>query len=531
MTATEGPVPQPLGSGASPPPRTAAPEGRHRAPIGSVLLIVVGALLSLVAFGVAAAGGAFLWAHGTQRDAGGYYTTPTEQFETTSYAITSDAIDLGSAGREDPQSLGDLATVRIRAEGTESEPVFVGIARQRDVDAYLAGVGHARIDELSVAPFSVDYRYRDGGAPADPPTEEDFWAASASGSGPQSVRWSPSTGQWAVVVMNADGSAGVSVEASAGARVPWLLGVGIGLGIAGLLGLALGATMMVVGVVMLARPSTSTSAVPSRWPASRCASKPDSTSPLSRGLWLVKWLLLIPHFVVLAVLWVAFSVVTFIAFFAILFTGRYPRALFDFNVGVLRWTWRVGYYGYSALGTDRYPPFRLGHAADYPATLEVAYPARLSPRAGAGEVVAAGHPPLHGARVVLVGGGWAAGSRTRRRGLRRAPRHARVVRRGRAAVRRPLPAGMFDLVMGINRWVYRVITYVGLMTRRVPAVPPRPGRIRTAAPRCAGRTRRRRLCGHAPARRRHSGGQLSPFGGDPPAGLVPGDGGGVTGMV
>lgn len=178
------------------------------------------------------------------------------------------------------------------------------------------------------------------------------------------------------------------------------------------------------------------------------------SEPLSRWLWIVKPLLLIPHYIVLALLGFAATFTYVITLLAILFTGRYPRALFDFHLGLFRWSWRVEFYGMQALATDKYPPFQFSGPLDYPADIEIEYPENLNrwlvivklilaiPHLIILGILRGGESGLSGLLAVIAG--------------------IILLFTGK------YPQGIFGLLMGVHLWWYRTMAYVTFMTDIYP---------------------------------------------------------------
>jgi hypothetical protein len=202
---------------------------RGRGTAGRVVLTVVGVLAGVLAFGLLAGGCALVAIDQTQRDDDGFLMSPSENFSTLSYAVVSERADIDTDGAE--WALDTLlGTVRIRSESERS--VFVGVAPAADVDRYLEGVEHDVVTDLD-STGDPKYARRPGSAPAAAPTTETFWAESAAGTGEQAVDWEPEDGDWRVVLMNDDGSRGVSADVSIGAELDTVLWIGIGLLVVG----------------------------------------------------------------------------------------------------------------------------------------------------------------------------------------------------------------------------------------------------------------------------------------------------------
>jgi hypothetical protein len=219
-----------------------------------IALVVTGTLASLLAAGLLSIGVLALWGD-SQKDSDGYLSTDTHQFETGTRALATENLDVDLGGGDWAMDTNDLGEARVQVDSRGDKPVFVGIARSSDVEDYLAGVSHSTLTDVNTSPFEADYDHHAGNRSAVSPADSQIWTASQQGSGKQTLNWEIEDGDWSVVVMNADGSAGVDADISTGANVPFLDEIGwTALGSGGFV-LVVGVALLVMGIRRPSNPS------------------------------------------------------------------------------------------------------------------------------------------------------------------------------------------------------------------------------------------------------------------------------------
>jgi hypothetical protein len=240
---------------------------------GRVVLIVLGSIGVLFGVALLAGGGFLLWADRTQRE-DGYLTTPTERFATPTYALTRTRLEVDTDGAGWVLNDSWFGKVRIRGESAGGKTLFMGIGPEAEVAKYLGPVAHANVEDIDFDPFRVTYLPVAGGTPQGPPTDQSFWAASASGVGTQTLTWKVRDGDWSVVVMNADGSRGIAANIDVGAKMSFLLWVAIGALIGGVL-VTGGSTALIVLAARTPRPQPAPPATPTASGGTGSAPEPE----------------------------------------------------------------------------------------------------------------------------------------------------------------------------------------------------------------------------------------------------------------
>jgi hypothetical protein len=235
---------------ASTTPAPARPQSNWTA--GRVIGMVFASIGGLIGLALLIGGIAVMAAYAFGRDDDGYFTTDRQRLESATFAISTEDIDLG-ADEVDWAPDGALGNVRVRVEGTK--PVFVGIGRDSDVTRYLRAVAHDELIDFDGDTPQFDLHA--GTRPRTPPGAQRFWVAESEGSGERSLTWDADFGRWTAVVMNADASRGVDVEADAGVKLGWAIWAGLGMFVVGLL-MTVGAVIVILLVARRAGRDTAT---------------------------------------------------------------------------------------------------------------------------------------------------------------------------------------------------------------------------------------------------------------------------------
>lgn len=230
------------------------------ATFGKGVAIVVGGFFILIAIPILFGGGAVMGVSDFFDQGGGFIGVDDIDLETSTQMLVGKEMEIHIDDIEGPAhwmwepGLDDLVTIKIKARSNDGKPVFIGIAEASDAYHVFGDVAYDEVIEYSVDDVrgqypDIAYRYHSGGTLEVAPTELNIWVAEVSGSGEQTLTWSPEFGNFWVVVMNEDGSANVDVDTGLAVKIPILNNIGSGLFIGGLVLLGLGVAIVYFGAI------------------------------------------------------------------------------------------------------------------------------------------------------------------------------------------------------------------------------------------------------------------------------------------
>jgi uncharacterized membrane protein YidH (DUF202 family) len=227
------------------------PQYSRRPTGGRLALVIIGALVVAVSVVILLGAGALHWVNG-KRDADGFFNTRTVRIATDSSAVTTESVNIEDGVLD---ALG-LDRVRVRVRSNTGKPVFVGVAAPDDVTAYFALSQRDILSDIELAPFKPTYeRFGEKLQPPENPLKQGFWTDQVTDAGSQTLDFD-ARGKWAIVLMNADASAGVDAAVSMGAKagivgkLAWIVTV------VGLVVLAFGVLLIVLGTRRRELPSS-----------------------------------------------------------------------------------------------------------------------------------------------------------------------------------------------------------------------------------------------------------------------------------
>jgi hypothetical protein len=212
---------------------------------GRIVLLVFGIIFVLISFGLLVGGGVILAVDNGFKDSEGYYSTGMVPISAASTAIISQPADFEINTGWFFRSRSPLS-IKIEAENLDpSKPVFIGVARQSDLNSYINGLSYDEVTGFDVWPDHIEHIHYPGNAVAPAPADQKFWIASASGTGTQTLRWDVTSGTYSVIYMNADGTSPVHGDITLAAKIPQVVhSLGIGLLVGGIVLIVGGGVMI-----------------------------------------------------------------------------------------------------------------------------------------------------------------------------------------------------------------------------------------------------------------------------------------------